>query len=308
MVLSKMRSAMIQPTTRTRFPLRSTGSMGFLGVVVVIALFAVSIVRCPESMPSARGLLEIDVFMLLLYGAGSLWAAGRRSADTFAAAQAGGVIGLLAGVILAANHAIELFVLDRPFALVIIPVLLIFALLGATGSVAWQRTHSLVRGLISGLACAVIATLVLLTVGFALNLAFEARAEIPLQDAFSKSGMSTPGAYLVRNSLEAASEALIRMPVLALLLSLFGALASAGLGKGSRIVVFAAMWTAPVFLIAGAALLWHANALERSARPPFILGGVLLASGSLAASHAIWCAYRKNRIRAVGSGISHGGL
>lgn len=282
--------------------------MGFLGVVVVIALFAVGIARHPESMPSARGLLEIDVFILLLYGAGSLWAAGRRSADTFAAVQIGGVIGLLAGVTLAANHAIELFVLDRPLVLVIIPVLLIFALLGAAGSVAWQRTHSLVQGLISGLACAVIATLVLLTVGFALNLAFEARAEIPLQDAFAKSGMSTPGAYLVRNSLEAASEALVRMPVLALLLSLFGALASTLLTKRSRSVVLAALWTAPLFLIAGAALLWHANSLERSTRPPFILGGVLLASGSLAGLHAVWAAYRTSKIRAVGSGISHNGL
>ena len=282
--------------------------MGFLGVVVVIALFAVGIARHPESMPSARGLLEIDVFILLLYSAGSLWAAGRRSADTFAAVQIGGVIGLLAGVILAANHAIELFVLDRPLVLVITPVLLIFALLGAAGSVAWQRTHSLVQGLMSGLACAVIATLVLLTVGFVLNLAFEARAEIPLQDAFAKSGMSTPGAYLVRNSLEAASEALVRMPVLALLLSLSGALASTLLTKRSRSVVLAAMWTAPLFLIAGAALLWHANSLERSTRPPFILGGVLLASGSLATLHAVWTAYRTSKVRAVGSGISHHSL
>jgi len=282
--------------------------MGFLGVVIVIALFAVSIVRHPESMQSVRGLLEIDVSLLLLYGAGSLWAAGRRSADTFAAVEIGGVIGLLAGAILAANHAIELFVLDRPFALVIMPVLLVFALLGAAGSAAWKRTHSLAQGLISGLACAVITTLVLLIVGFALNLAFEVRAEIPLRDAFAKSGMSTPGAYLVRNSLETASEALVRMPVLALLLSLFGALASAVLSKRSRSVVLACTWTAPIFLVAGTALLWHANSLDRSARPPFIVLGVLLASGSLAALHPVWAAYRNNQSRAVDSGISHRGL
>jgi hypothetical protein len=107
--------------------------------------------------------------------------------------------------------------------------------------------------------------------------------------------MTDHGAFLERNSLQAASEGLVRMPVLALLLSLLGASANAWIARWSRTVVLAAAWIAPIFLVMGAAALWSANSLARSARPPLVLAGVLLSGVALAAAHPIAATLRRSR-------------
>ena len=130
------------------------------------------------------------------------------------------------GAVHVANHVIEWFIPIRHFAPVIAPVLLTIALPDAVGSVVWERTRSIVLSVIAGVWCTKVAMLVGLCFAFSVKLAFEARAELRLHEAFAPSGMSDPGAFLVKNSLEAASEGLVRMPLLALFLSLTGALAN----------------------------------------------------------------------------------
>jgi len=188
-----------------------------------------------------------------------------------------------------------LFVPARNFALVISPVFLALALLGTAGSAAWQRTRSLVVAVVAGVWCGVVATVILLSVAPVLIFAFEARAELQLKEAFAASGINDPGAFLVRNSLEAASEALVRMPALAVVLSLFGAVVSAWITQRSRTAALACVWIAPVVLVMGAASLLYANSLERSARPPFVMAGVLLAGVALSAAHPIWSVLRRSR-------------
>ncbi len=77
----------------------------------------------------------------------------------------------------------------------------------------------MMQAVIAGMSCAVVSTLIALCAAFGLNLAFEARAESRLHQAFAASGMDDPGAFLVRTMLVAASEALVRMPAFALVLS-----------------------------------------------------------------------------------------
>jgi hypothetical protein len=104
--------------------------------------------------------------------------------------------------------------------------------------------------------------------------------------------MNDPGGFVVKNTLEAASEALVRMPAIALFLSLLGASASALITKQSRTAVLVTIFSAPLMFIGGAAALWYANSLPRPARPPFILAGVLLASVALSTAHPIWSVLR----------------
>src|SRR4029077_11896585 len=125
-----------------------------------------------------------------------------------------------------------------------------------------------------------------------LGITLEARVELWLRDAFAASGVNDPGGFLVQNTLEAASEALVRLPVVALFLSLLGALANVWITKRSRTAVLVVFCSAALMFIGGAAALWYANWLPRAARPPFVLAGVLLASVAVSAAHPIWSSLR----------------
>lgn len=96
----------------------------------------------------------------------------------------------------------------------------------------------------------------------------------------------------MRNILEASSEILVRMPFLAICLALAGAAIHAWMTRESRrAIVPAARFLAPFVFAVGAAALWHANAIERAARPPFVLSGVLLSGVALCALYPIWSAF-----------------
>ena len=289
--MRRIRDAQTPPRAIRRWSL--PGNALVLCVIIVLTLIAVSVARHPSSLQGVgKRLLWLDVALLLAYGIVAIWVQYRGSAGIHVSIRLGTIAGLLLGVVLVANHAIELFVPARNFALVISPVLLALGLFGATGSVATKRTASLRLAVAAGVWCAMVGTLVLLCVGFVLELTLEARVERWLREAFEASGMNDLGGFAVRNSLEAASEALVRMPAVALFLSLFGASLSAWIARQSRNVVLVTIYSAPLILIGGAAALWYANSLPRAARPPFILPGVFLASVALASAHPIWSTLR----------------
>jgi len=289
--MRRIRNALTPPRAIRSW--RLLGSTPALCVIIVLTLMAISVARHPSSLQEVgKRLLWLDVALLLAYGIAATWVQFRRSAGIQVATRLGTIAGLLLGVVLVANHSIELFVPARHFALVISPVLLALALFGATRSAAAERTGSLSLAVAAGVWCAMVGTLVLLCVGFVLGLTLEARVERWLREAFEASGMNDPGGFAVRNMLEAASEALVRMPAVALFLSLFGASASAWISRQSRNVVLVTSYSAPLIFIGSAAALWYANSLPRAARPPFILPGVLLASVALSAAHPIWSGLR----------------
>jgi len=113
-----------------------------------------------------------------------------------------------------------------------------------------------------------------------------------LREAFAASGMIDQAGFRVRNILEASSEILVRMPLLAICLAFAGGVIHAWMSRESRrAFVLAARFLAPFVFAVGAAALWHANAIERAARPPFVLSGVLLTGVSLCAAYPIWSAF-----------------
>lgn len=269
------------------------GSGIILGTILVLSLVAAGVVQHPTSAKgSGVGLLRTDVALLVLYGFAGLLVWKQRSPAAISAATVAAQIGLVVGAVGIANHLIEAFVPARPFVLIISPVLLTFALLGMAGAAAWKRTGSLGWAVIGGVCCAIVATLITLCFAISFNLLFVARVDWQLREAFAASGMVDQAGFRVRNILEASSEILVRMPLVALCLAVAGAVIHAWMSRESRrAIVLAAGTVTPFVFAVGATALWHANAIERAARPPFVLSGVVLTGVALCAAYPIWSAF-----------------
>jgi hypothetical protein len=263
-------------------------------VLLVLSLIAIGVARHPASVQGAgSGLLRMDIALLLAYGIAGVWVWLERRPKVNLSMRIGARLGVLLGAVHVANHAVESYVPHRPFVLIITPVFLMLALFGAAGSTAWQRTRWLGLSVIAGVWCAITGILITVCVVFGVSLAFEGSAELHMHEAFAASGMNDPGAFLVRNTIEATSEGLVRMPIFAVFLSFIGAISSAWINGASRRTALVAACLTPLIFLAGAAALWHADSLERAARPPFVMTGVALAGLALCGAHPIWSALRR---------------
>jgi hypothetical protein len=282
------------------------GSGVILGTVLVLSLVATGVMRHPVSVQgSGIGLLQMDVALLLVYGFAGMIVWKQRSTSAIAAATVGVQIGLLVGAVGIANHLIEASISARPFVVIIIPVLLTFALLGMAGAAAWERTGSLMLAGIGGVYCSIVATLTTLCFAISFNLLFAARVDWQLREAFAASGMIDRAGFRVRNILEASSEILVRMPLLALCLAFAGAVIHAWMSRESRHTrARTASFLAPLAFAVGVAALWHANAIERAARPPFVWSGALLTAVALCAAYPIWSGLHGSTGRSKSAGSS----
>jgi len=266
-----------------------------IGAVIALALIALSVARNPEALKGdGVRLAWLNVVVLLAYALAALRAWLFSSTRLIAALRPAAIAGSILGAVLIANHLTELFVPNRNFALVIAPVFLAIALFAATGSAARQRSGSILMAMAAGVWCAMVGVLILLCAGFVIAFLLQARVELWLQDAYAASGSGDPAAYVVYNTLQAASEGLLRMPVAGLFIGFLGALSNASIARRPRPVALALFSAAIIGFIAGAAALWHANALARAARPPFILAGLLLVCAALAIAHPAWSAIRQS--------------
>src|SRR5258708_15951820 len=136
------------------------GSGIILGTILVLSLVAAGVMQHRASVQgSGIGLLWTDVALLVVYGFAGMIVWKQRSPRAITAAMVGAQIGLVVGAVQIANHLIEAFVPTRSFPLIISPVLLALALLGAAVAAAWQRTGSLVQAVVCGIFCALVATL-----------------------------------------------------------------------------------------------------------------------------------------------------
>ena len=273
------------------------------GTLLVLSLVAVGVMRHRTSVQgSGIGLFLTDGALLLVYGLAGIFAWKQRSGNAITAAIVGAQVGALLGAVGIANHLIEAFVATRPFVLIISPVLLTLALLGTSGAAAWERTRSLVLAVIGGVCCAIVATLITLCFAISFNLLFSAHVDWQLREAFAASGMIDPGGFRVKNILEASSEILVRMPLFAICLALVGGVIHAWMsGESRRMLVVAASFLAPLLFAAGAFALWHANTIERAARPPFVMSGVVLTGFALCSAYPIWSVLHASRGKSRGA-------
>jgi len=260
-----------------------------LGTLLLLSLVAVGVIQHRTSVQgSGVGLLRTDIALLLVYGFTGILVLKQRSLSAVTSAIVGAQVGLLVGAVQIANRLIEAFAPTRPFVLIISPVLLTLALLGAAGAAAWERTRSLALAVMGGLCCAIVATLITLCFAISFNLLFAGRVDWQLREAFAESGTIDPGGFRVKNILEASSEILVRMPLFAFCLALVGGVIHAWMSSESRrMLVVAAGFLAPLLFAVGGAALWHADAIERAARPPFVLSGILLTGVALCAAYPI---------------------
>lgn len=261
-----------------------------VGTLFVLLLVAVGVIQHRTSVQgSGVGLLRTDVALLFVYGFAGILVWKQASSSAITAEIVGAQVGLLVGAVQIANHLIEAFVPTRPFILIISPVFLTIALLGTAGAGAWERTRSLPLTVIGGICCAIVAALMTLCFAISFNLLFAARVDWQLREAFAASGMIDPGGFRVKNILEASSEILVRMPLIATCLALVGGVIHAWMsGESRRMLIAAAGFLAPLMFVLGASGLWYANTVERAARPPFVMSGVLLSGVALSAAYPIW--------------------
>ena len=273
---------------------RTVGGPALLGSSWVLLLMIASVARHPSSL--GTGLFIFDVTFVTGYGGFAAWVWRHQGREMRAALIAGAQAGMLLGAVFIASHAVEFFAPAENKTVQLIrgagSVLLMLALFGAAGSAAWGNAHVL-HTCRPGLWCASVTLVMMLGFAFTLGLVFEGHAESLLQEPFVASGMSDPGAFLVRNSLEAASEVLVRMTIGALVLSVMGCLFNAWFAARPRSFALLAACIAPLLFGSGAFALWYADSLDRAARPPFVLSGVLSAGIALCVAHPIWSALRR---------------
>jgi hypothetical protein len=114
------------------------GAAAVACALIVLSLIAINVTRCPLSLEgSGKGLLTDGGFVLAC-GALATWVWQQRNTKPAAALGVGARTGLVLGVAVMTNHAIELFSpAQSPIARFIFgagPVLLMMALLASAGS------------------------------------------------------------------------------------------------------------------------------------------------------------------------------
>jgi hypothetical protein len=268
---------------------RTLGGAALLALLLVLTLIIVGVVRHPSSL--GIGLFVTDIALLSGDGLFAAWAWRQRGREVRDALIVGAQTGLMVGLIFIAAHLVESFVPANKTAQLVRgagSTLLMLGLFGVAGSAAWERTRSAILAATAGLWSASVATLIFVAFALSFNLAFEAHAASLLYEPFVQSGMTDAAAFVVRNSLQAISEILIRMPIAALMLSLTGSVSNAWIKKWPRRLAVSAALLTPLIFVFGAFALWYADSLTRAARPPFVMAGVLSAGLALCAAHPIW--------------------
>jgi hypothetical protein len=264
--------------------------------VLPIALVLACVLLRPQSLTNGGGgVLAADLALMLVAAALGAWARRERRAAFASAFRAGDAAGLALGALLAARHAAESFLELGSSAALVLGVGLVFSMLASfatAGSLVREATRSTALGVLAALWTSALALQILLGVAFACILAWPDAIAARFDAPFRASGMSDPRAYLVRNGLDSALELLTRMPVFALFAAGGGAIAQALIERIPRVAQRGLAWLAPCVLVGGGWMLYHADGLARSARPPLVMAGVALVAAALCSAHPIWSALR----------------
>jgi hypothetical protein len=272
------------------------GDLTALGVVFVLALIGYSVLSYPASVgQGGLSSLIASVGLLLAYGMAALWVRTRSTISAQTALVFGSTLGLVLGAVEAVNIALESFAnLSGPLSAItgVGAMGLMVMLFGAAGSGAFRRTDSLRLAVLASVWCALVGTVITCLFGFATNLAFMPHQQRILSDAYLRSGMQDPRAFVIRNTLDSASSHLLMAPLLAVFFGFISGLTSGFLQSIPRRVVLALALVGIVQWIVSAAAIRFALTLERSQRPPFIMVGMLAGGLALASVHPFCCAVR----------------
>jgi hypothetical protein len=253
-----------------------------------LALLAYSALTFPSSLTNGGTLRAVvSAGALSMYAAASVWARRSGSPAVRRSMDAGRAAGLMLAAAAVIGHTLEIFAALPPPVPAMLGVGmwgLMFLVLGAAAAATCAREESVALGIASSVRAVFISAST--TVTFALSVGLLYMSTMERLFHATASGV-------VRNMLDGAMSHLLLAPVVAV-----AAGAASGLCysvvKSLRSRTAVALTAAAVIVCAGGlSALRAASALERSARPPYVMLGVLSLGVSLTALAALVVALRR---------------
>jgi len=261
-----------------------------------IALLGYAALRFPAAL-AAGGLTRALASggALLACAVASEWARRSPSDAVQSALRSGARVGVVLGAAAVIGHTLEVFAaLQSP-----IPAILgvgmwalMFLLFGVASAETYRREGSIAPGIMSSMWAAMISSVTTVVFAFFVGLLFMSRMQRVLSGAFAVSGMTDARAFVIRNMLDGASSHLLIAPAVAALAGAASGVASSILKPVRRRTAVALAMCALVVLVGGVGALRFASSLERSARPPFVMLGLLLLGAALTSAGPVFAVIR----------------
>jgi hypothetical protein len=266
------------------------------GIGVALALVIIGVVRYPASLETGMSSFLTSSAALLAYAALAVLARRSLSSSLKLALAQGAVVGCLLGIIALVNLLLEHFAPLGPRFGAALGVGMwgaMFLAFGGVGSATYGKVGSVALAAVSSVWSAIVSTVITVICGFLLNLLLMPRMQQILAPAFAQSGMNDPEAFVIRNTLNAASSHLLIAPLVALFFGFAGGLACSIIGTVRRSLVIAAAASALPLIIAGLFSIRFASMIPRAERPPFIMFGLLALGVALSCAHPVVTAIRR---------------
>jgi hypothetical protein len=283
-------------TTKNR-RLNTQGTTVLLGVTVILVLMLYAVVSYPASVSQA-GVLNflVSVGALLAYAGAALWVRQNSSDSVQIALAKGARIGMFLGIIAVVNLALEHFVASSSELSAVRGVSmwgLMFLSFGAAGSATYQKVGSIGLAALSSIWSGVVSAVWMLIFGFSIALLFMPHMQQILAPAYVQSGMTDSQAFVIRNTLDASASHLLLIPVMATVFGIVGGFASSLLRSIRQRIAMSLGVLEFLLLAGGLASLYIASSLDRPARPPYVMTGLLAMGIALACGHPILMAIRR---------------
>jgi hypothetical protein len=256
--------------------------------VVGILLLGYSAWSFPSSLATGGAFrVVVSGAALLTYGAAFLGVRQSRSAPVQRAIGVGRQAGIALASAAVVSHAIEVFAAPRPPVPAILGVAmwgLMFLVLGAAAAETCRRERSIVLGILSSTWGVLLSASITVVFALSVGLLFMSRMERLL-------GVAPAG--VVRNMLDGAMSHLLLAPAVAVAAAVASGVAySVVKSVRSRTAVALAV-VAGLVCVGGLSALRLASTLERPARPPYVMLGVVSLGMGLTSAAALFAAIRK---------------
>ena len=266
------------------------------GIVMTFALMAFGVLRFPASIKNG-GLTSVSgsCLALLAYAAIFEWVRRTSTRTVQTAMNDGAKFGAVIAVIAIINHSLEEFANLQPPIPAILGVGMwgaMFLLFGGASSLTCRKTASLWLGVLASVSSALVSTIGTIIFAFSTGLMFMPHMEHFLAPAFAASGMTDPSAFVIRNMFDSALAHLFVAPVAAVIVGIASGMVCAILRSARReTAIGLGLLNVGLFAVGVASLQW-ASAMERSARPPFVMLGLCALGISLASVYPLIVAIR----------------
>ena len=266
------------------------------GITFVLALMLFEAFSYPASL-SKSGLTNFiaSVGALLGYAIVAWWMQQKPTTATQIALAQGTKIGLFLSFVALVDLFLEHFVASDATINIARGIGmwgLMFLSFGIAGSATYRKVYSLGDAIIASVWSGLISAVGMLSGGFLLPLLFMPQMIDILAPASAQSKMTDAQAFVIEHTLNAAAMHLLFVPIVALIFGLMGGGASFLLKSINQRVAISLVILEILLFIGGLAALGLMSSLDRSARPPFVLTGLLALGIALSCAHPIFTTIR----------------